>query len=195
MILINLLPVRQLKKRAKTRNEVLLFCAALVVVLAVVGSGVLFVKMSITQKRNEVARLEAKKKSYNKTLNEIKKIEAQKKQLFAKIEAIKQLKRESQTSVHVLDQIARATPPNSIWLEDFKLAGKGLQLRGVALDNTVIAEYMDRLELSPYVGGKPKLGSSARKMIARRNLKSFSLSLSVTFPSHEKENAAAGGKK
>jgi len=194
MILINLLPVRQLKKRSKTRNEVIVFAAALVVVLVIAGSGVLFVNFNIKQMRSEVARLEAKKQSYNKTLNEIKQIEKQKEQLFVKIEAIKSLKRESQMSVHVLDEIAKATPPNSIWLESFSLSGGSLNLKGVALDNTVVAEYMDRLEASHYVQGKPRLGSANRKSIAGRNLKSFNLALNISAPSSDKKQAQGSGK-
>ncbi len=194
MILINLLPVRQLKKRAKIRNEVIVFCAAFVVILAIVGSGVVFVNFNIKQQRTEVARLQAKKKSYNKTLNEIKKIEAQKKQLFVKIEGIKKLKRESQRSVHIIDEIAKATPPNSIWLENFKLSGSSLGLKGVALDNTVIAEYMNRLELSAYINGKPTLGSATSKMIAGRNLKGFDLALNVTSPASDKKKTQGSSK-
>lgn len=194
MILINLLPVRQLKKRAKTRNELFVFVAAMVVILAIVGSGVVYVQFTIKHKRAEVARLQAKKQSYTKTLNEIKRIEAQKKQLFAKIEAIKTLKRESQMSVHVMDEVARATPPNNIWLNNFRLSGSSLSLTGVALDNTVIADYMDRLELSPYIQGKPKLGSASRKEIAGRNLKSFDVAMSVTSPEDDTKKMEGSGK-
>ncbi|MEN8140049.1 MAG: PilN domain-containing protein [Thermodesulfobacteriota bacterium] len=194
MILINLLPVRQLKKRAQTRNEVIMFAMALAVILAIVGTGVVFVNVSIKQQRDVVAQLEAKKKSYNKTLAEIKQIEAKKKQLFAKIEAIKKLKRESQMSVHVIDEIARATPPNSIWLDNLKLSASSLSLKGIALDNTVVADYMNRLESSPYVTGKPRLGSATRKDVAGQNLKAFDLVMGLAPPADSNKETQGSGK-
>ncbi len=178
MILINLLPVRHLKKRAKTRTEVFVVGAALVVLCTVLLGATFLMSMNVKQTISEVARLEAKKKSYDATLREIKQLEKQKAQLFVQIEAIKKLKSQSQVSVHLLDEIAKVTPPNSIWLKSLKQKGASIHLSGVALDNTIIADYMKDIEASPFLN-TPTLSKSAQKKVAGRKLQAFTMTAGV----------------
>lgn len=192
MILINLLPVRRLKKRAKTRTEVFVVGAAFVVLCTVLLGATFLMSMNVKQTTNEVARLELKKKSYDSTLNEIKQLEKQKEQLFVKVEAIKKLKSQSQISVHLLDEIAKLTPANSVWLNSLKQTGASIYIDGVALDNTTVAEYMKKIEASPFLNA-PVLASSAQKQVASRNLQSFTMTMSVTVPPAKTTNE--GGAK
>ena len=195
MILINLLPVRHLKKRARARSEALVFVSVFVLLCALLGGWVLKLNVDVKQMQAEVVRLQQKKQSYDAILREIKKIEAQKITLFAKIEAIKQLKATSQVSVHVLDEIARATPPNGVWLTSLSQRGSSLTLAGTALDNTTIANYMNRLDESQYIQGTT-LGTSNQRVVASRNLQTFTLKMIVTPPvQDEKTSAQEGGSK
>ena len=189
MILINLLPVRQLQKRAKTRSEMLVAVAVFSVVMCCILGSVLYVNFQVQAMRDEVTRLQAKKDSYNATLKEIKDIEAQKKKLFAKIEAIKELKTKSQITVRILDEIAKATPANSVWLDSLKQGSSTLTLTGTALDNTTIADYMNSLERSKFIQDT-NLGTSTNIVVAERNLKKFNLTMGVSAPKEE----IAGGK-
>lgn len=192
MILINLLPVRHLKKRARARSEAIVFVSVFVLICAVLGGWVLKLNIDVKQMQTEVARLQKKKQSYDATLREIKQIEAQKEKLFEQIEAIKQLKAKSQVSVHVLDEIARATPPNGVWLTSLKQSGASLTLAGTALDNTTIASYMNKLSDSPYIQGTT-LGTSSQKVVANRNLQTFTLSMVVTPPTTDESTPADKG--
>lgn len=192
MILINLLPVRHLRKRARARSEAVVFVSVFVLLCAVLGGWVLKLNMDVKQMRAEVARLQAKKQSYDATLKEIKKIEGQKEKLFAKVEVIKQLKAKSQVSVHVLDEIARATPPNSVWLTSVNQSGSSLTLAGTALDNTTIASYMNKLSDSKYIQSTT-LGTSNQKVVANRNLQSFTLTMVVTPPIEDVSATAQEG--
>lgn len=182
MILINLLPVRHLKKRAKARSEALVFASVFVLLCALLGGWALKLNMDVKQMQAEVARLDKKKKSYDATLREIKQIETQKAQLFEKIDAIKQLKAKSQVSVHVLDEVAKATPPNGVWLTTMNQRGARLSLAGTALDNNTIADYMTKLARSPYIVNVV-LGDSSQRVVAKRNLKTFKLNMAVQPPS------------
>lgn len=192
MILINLLPVRHLKKRARARNEAMVFVAVFVLLCALLGGWVVKLNMDVKQMRAEVTRLQQKKKSYDATLREIKQIETQKKKLFGKIEAIKELKAKSQVSVHVLDEIARATPPNSVWLTSLTQRGQSLTLSGTALDNNTVASYMNKISASKYIQSTT-LGTSSQKVVANRNLQSFTLTMVVTPPVENEKATAQGG--
>lgn len=68
-----------------------------------------------------------------------------------------------------------------MWLLDLNQQGGSLTLNGVALDNQTVAEFMDDLKLSPFVNTVDLTDSSLKK-IAGRDLKSFSLSCSVSQP-------------
>lgn len=190
MILINLLPVKRLKKRAKARTEVFVVATAFVVICTALLGATLLMSMNVKQTTSEVARLEAKKKSYDATIREIKRLEKQKDLLFVKIEAIKKLKSQSQIAVHLLDEIAKVTPANSVWLNSLKQTGTNIYIDGVALDNTTVAEYMKKIEASPFLDA-PVLARSAQTQIASRSLQSFTMTV-VVAPA---KNIQEGGAK
>ena len=178
MILINLLPVRQLKKRAKARNQIVIFLGSFLGLLALLLIFFIGMNQKVSSLQGNIKQLQAEKASFNKMLNEIKELERNKTILNAKIDAIKQLKTKSQISVRLLDAIASATPQKSIWLESLKQSGSTVSLTGIALDNTRIAEYMNTLTASPYFKAAT-LGKSTLTKVADRKLKKFSLTLAV----------------
>ncbi|MBU0910675.1 MAG: pilus assembly protein PilN, partial [Proteobacteria bacterium] len=114
MIRINLLPVRQMKKRLRTRNEVIALIASLVVLLALLVMASLSMNQRVTSLQTSIMNLNEKKSKYDVILKEIKQLEQDKQKLTAKIDVIKQLKATSQITVHLLDEIANVTPQGSI---------------------------------------------------------------------------------
>jgi len=194
MIQINLLPVRQMKKRARSRNEIIAFVASFCALLAILGIIFIGLNQKVSSLQDNIKQLQATKASYNKILNEIKKLDKDKAILDAKIEVIKKLKTKSQISVRLLDAIASATPQTSIWLKTMKQTGSKVSLTGVALDNTRIAEYMNTLTTSPYFS-KATLGKSALTKVAGRKLKSFTLTLAVDQSAAVKKESDPGEKK
>ncbi len=191
MIRINLLPVRQMKKRLRTRNEVISLVALLVVVVALLGVASFSLGNRVDSLKQDVTRLTAEKAKYNKIIKEMKQLEADKNKLIAKIDVIKELKSKSQVTVHLLDEIATATPPDSIWLLSLKHSKQSVSLSAVALDNTRIADYMDALTASPYFSGA-NLKQSSLTTVAGQKLKSFSLDLHVQIPKKTSDSDKKG---
>lgn len=168
--------------------------AVFVLLCAVLGGWSLKLVGDVKDMQTEVARLETKKRSHDATLKEMKEIETQKAKIFQQIEAIKQLKAKSQVAVHVLDEIAKATPPNGVWLTSLKQSGASLTLAGTALDNNTVANYMNKLTDSQYIQ-KTTLGTSTQKVIANRNLQTFTLTMVVTPPEQGEKTAATEGAR
>ncbi|RJX26597.1 MAG: pilus assembly protein PilN [Desulfurivibrio sp.] len=189
MIRINLLPVRQMKKRLRNRNEAIAFLASLVVLLALLVMASWSMDQKVSSLQTNIKNLNDKKAKYNVILNEIKQLEQDKQKLTAKIDVIKRLKSTSQITVRLLDEIARATPPDSIWLQSLKQSGSAVDLAGIALDNTRLADYMDRLTASPYFPSAT-LGKSSLTTIAGQDLKSFTLRLEIKNPESDKAQQA-----
>ncbi len=183
-----------MKKRARSRNEIVAFIASFFGFLAILGIILFGLNQKVSSLQDNIKNLEAKKASYNKILNEIKQLDKDKSILDAKIEVIKKLKTTSQLSVRLLDAIASATPQTSIWLKSVKQTGAQVALTGIALDNTRLAEYMNTLTASPYFS-KAILGKSALTDVAGRKLKSFTLTLAVDKSAAGKNESDPGEKK
>jgi type IV pilus assembly protein PilN len=187
MLRINLLPVRQLKKRAKARNQLLLFLLVFLVVLALLGvtGGLLAAK--ITDLNEDIVAKTNEKKSFDKVVQEIAELEKKRLDLNNKIKIINQLKTDSSLTVHTLDDVARIIDNKRMWITSFKQNGGSLALSGYALDNKTIAEFMDNLQLDSAYINNVNLSNTSLKNVSGNSLKSFSISASVSSPAPPQE--------
>ena len=181
MLKINLLPVRQLKKRAKARNQILSIILGLICFVALIGLVAYYQTQQVTTLKTAIADIEKEKKEYQPILDKIKTIEATKKELERKTAIIDKLKSDSSLTVRVIDEIAKTVDSERMWLLSFSQRGGSLTLGGVSLDNQTIAQFMDNLKLSPFINSVD-LTDSSLKQFAGRDLKSFSLQCSVSHP-------------
>jgi len=192
MLRINLLPIRQLKKRAKARNQMVGFGMIFLAVLAVIGFvGVLQVG-KIESVEAAIADLKKEEKRLAPIIKEVDLLEKQKAELQRRISIIKKLRKESSLTVHVLDEVANIIDNERMWLGSLSQQGGSLQLKGTALDNETVAQFMEALKLSEYVKSV-NLSSSTLKKVGGRDFKNFALSCSVGFP--QSEQAEQGKKK
>jgi len=181
MIRINLLPIRQIKQRIQTKNEVIAFVGLFCVLLVVLGIVGFTQASKIEDLQKTKAQLVQEKIKYENVIKRIAKIKKEKALLETKLDVIKNLKADSQLPVRVLNEIAQITPSNRMWLKSLKYASGSVSLTGIALDNATIAQYMDSLTDAPYFSSA-ELKNSSMTMVANQKLKSFSLSIVVTKP-------------
>ncbi|MDG4475356.1 PilN domain-containing protein [Thiovibrio frasassiensis] len=182
MIRINLLPIRQLKKRQRLKTELLGFCAALALVLFFLAGGWFALAGKINTLQDEIVTLEQKKQAFAPILKEIETLKKEKQLVEQKLDSIKTLQAGAKVTVRVLDEVASRTPTSRMWLSSLQQSTGRLQLQGIALDNETIAQYMQQLEASEYFE-KTELTSSAQTDVAKQKLKSFSLTINVITPS------------
>jgi type IV pilus assembly protein PilN len=195
MLRINLLPIRQLQKIAKARNQLLVFFLIFCVVLALLGvtGGLLAAK--ITELNEDIVAKTNEKKSFDKVIQEIADLEKRRLDLNNKIKILNQLKTDSSLTVHVLDDVAKIIDNKRMWITSFKQNGGSLSLSGYALDNKTIAEFMDNLKLdSTYINGV-NLSNTSLKNVSGKGLKSFSISAAVSSPAPPAETQAEAAKQ
>ncbi len=178
MLRINLLPIRQLKKRAKARNQILSAIVAFFCLLIFLGLLAIFQTGKINALTTQIADLTRVKDSYAPILADIEKIKKQKEELERKTGIINKLKADSSLTVRVLDEVANTVDNKRMWLDSLSQEGTTLNLTGVALDNETVAQFMDKLKESPYITDV-NLTSSSLKVVSERNLKSFVLTCSI----------------
>ena len=181
MVYINLLPIREIKRRARALQQLTAFAVCFLAVLVLLGMVGFYQASVASQLQKNIASLEAEKNSYNEILAQIQKLEADKKEIENKIAVINELKKSSALTVRVLDEVARLTPTKRVWLTTLNQSGTSLQLNGMALDNQTLAGYMDTLKSSEYIE-EVNLVSSSQQQFAGSNLKSFALTCTVTIP-------------
>lgn len=181
MVHINLLPVKEMKQRVQARQQIIAFIFVFLCVISGLVVTGLIQAASVSRLENELNTLRAEKKKYEKQIAEIKKIEKNRKLLEKRIDIIKRLERSSALTVHVMDEVAAATPSDRMWLLSMSQAGGRLSLSGVALDNRTIASYMESLKNKSYIKDVT-LSSVSGKSIAGRKLKSFSMTCAVAPP-------------
>lgn len=181
MIKINLLPVRQIIKRRETKKQVFIFFVAVCVVLVGIGITSLGIARKISNLQKDVKQLQRKKASYQPLLDEIAKLKRDKQNVERKLGVIEGLKKGRSTTVKILDEVAKRTPVDRLWLKSFNQGKGSLRVSGIALDNATIADYMKLLSASPMLGDA-ELSAASQTGFAGKKLKSFSLTLAVIEP-------------
>jgi type IV pilus assembly protein PilN len=194
MIRINLLPVRQMKQKAQAVRQLFVSGVVIVAIFAILLLGAGFLSAKVSSLEESIDYLTARKKKLQKELDLIVELEKKKKLVEKQISIVHELQKKSQLTVHILDEIARITPHERMWLTDFTQNASSLKLNGMALDNRTIATYLKELKKSPYLENVT-LGRSALSPYGGRNLKRFSLSCSVIFPGTDDEASKEKGKK
>ena len=182
MLRINLLPIRQLKKRTKARNQLLVFFLIFCVVIALLGVTGILLAAKITELNEDIVAKTNEKKSFDQVVQEIADLEKRRLDLNSKIKIINQLKTDSSLTVHVMDEVAKIIDHKRMWITSFNQNGGSLALSGYALDNKTIAEFMENLALdSEYVNGV-NLSNTSLSNVSGNSLKAFSISASVSSP-------------
>jgi type IV pilus assembly protein PilN len=191
MIRINLLPVRAAKKKEAIQRHLALFAIGLVVVL---GAFLLMYKV----KANNLAGMEQKNNALEAEIANLKKIigevEAYKQQevlLEKKLEVIRNLKANKTGPVHMLDQLATRIP-EKLWLATLAESNKKVTLKGVSINNEVIATFMSRMEESDYFAEVYLVSIQARDE-GDLKLKEFTITAKLIIPGVTRSDAGRRG--
>jgi len=149
MITINLLPVREERKKAEALNH-----AFLAIVCVVVACGAVFMYNSalerkIEDRRAQVASLQKQAEKYKSQLSEVESFKKQKKSIEEKLNVINDLNRSRSGPVRMMDELAIRTP-KTIWIKELNAEGGVITMKGVGLNNEVVAEYLSTLGASEY---------------------------------------------
>jgi type IV pilus assembly protein PilN len=179
MIRINLLPVRAEKKKETLRYQALLAVGILCVLGAglagvhlTLGSQISDVERQMAERRAEIARLQA-------VIGEVKEFKNKKKALEEKIAVISGLERRQRGPAQILDELARISP-EKLWIESWKDSGGSLSVDGIAIDNQTIAQFMTRMQTSPWFSGV-RLEVTRQVNRGGADLKSFSIKASISY--------------
>jgi len=193
MIQINLLPVRQIKKKILAIKRLLWLGFTLLTVLVLLGVIALVMGFKVDDLQSNIAALRKEKAQYQTTINQIEQLKKDQALLETKLNTISQLKKGSQLAVRVMDELANLTPSSRLWLNSMSFNGSILRISGIALDNATIADYMETIITSPFFATAELSGTSTTG-IQGRQLKSFSLTINVINADYQQEETPKAGQ-
>jgi type IV pilus assembly protein PilN len=189
MIRINLLPFRAARKKENIRRQVSIFLLS----LSLVSVALVYYNISLGSKiknlNNNIKETKKQVATYNKINQEIKEIKKKLGVLKKKTEVIKNLELNRKEPVRLLDTMTNVIIPKRMWLTDFQSKGKTVEIKGIALDNKTVADFMTRLE------GAKLFSSVNLKTLQRKSLKGKKLNLKSFKISCKKVSANKGKKK
>ncbi len=150
MIQINLLPVRAARKKENIRRQVSIFFLCVFFVVAIMGYVAFHLGRTISDLNAKIEDAQAeftKLQAITKKVNEIKK---ELNKLEAKMDIIAKLESNRGGPVRIMDALTSLVVAEKMWLTSLTEAGGTIFLKGVAMDNKTIADFMTRIEKSPY---------------------------------------------
>lgn len=150
--------------------------AALIVIILLIGQNI--------RMRNFNANIQ----QLNVKLEELKvykaavdSLERRERELAALIAPIRQLNKNRFFIAHVLDEVADRVP-DFTWLTTLNADSVSLDIKGVAASNLLVADFMNRLEESPYIHNVD-LSVLEKKVIEKQEMMEFTLTANVGFDS------------
>ena len=149
MIQINLLPVREARRKADLRQQLM----QLSLVLLFVSAGIGFVHSRIADQigsaRDRVRQMQRDIDQFQPQLEQVDAFRKKKAGLEKKIDVIDGLDRARSGPVRMMDELATHTPER-LWLTGMATTGNHIELKGESLDNELVAGFLTALNESPY---------------------------------------------
>ncbi|WP_373044963.1 PilN domain-containing protein [Vulgatibacter sp.] len=149
MIRINLLPVRQAKKKEAGQKQLAILAGC---VLAVLGGNYFWyssLDSTLTEKKQAVTKLQAEIKQLDQIIGEITNIKKDQADLEAKLAVLDRLRKGRTGPVKMLDALATLMP-DRVWLREVDEKGGTLTLRGAAITNEDLADFMRELKKNAF---------------------------------------------
>lgn len=187
MIRINLLPVREARRRADMQQQLLLVG---LVIGASIGVCILlqgWTMASISSAQGRVANLNEQISQFQTQLQQVEDFKRKASEIEKKLEVINRLDLSRKGPVRLLDELA-SRAPQKLWISNLNVEGTRIQLKGMALDAELIADFLNRLNESPYITDV-ELKSTELAELDGLKLNSFLVTAVITSPE------AGGGAK
>lgn len=144
MIHINLLPVRQVKKREASRQFLVL--AAGLLVIAFLGNYAWLHgrEAVIAENKAHIDETNRKIHELEKVIGEVNNINKRKKEVEAKLKVLDDLRKRRSGPVRMMDALATSIP-KKVWIDNFGEKNGGVRLTGHAFSHDDVADFMRSL--------------------------------------------------
>jgi len=195
MIRINLLPFRAARKKENVRRQISVFLLSFALIIIAVVYWDIWLGNRITKikARNQDTITQIAK--YEKINKEIAKIKKTLSNLEQKIKVIETLEGGRKDAVDLMEAMTEMIVKERMWFTNLSAQGTNITIRGIALDERTIADFMKNLEGKD--GNRPYANVTLKSLQQQKvkgkslNLKSFNITLTKAAPkkTEKKDNA------
>jgi type IV pilus assembly protein PilN len=191
MIRINLLPFRAARQKENIRRQLSAFVLSMFFV-----TGVLFyvsgfwtkkidsLDTQIKQINSELTRQKAAAKEVDQITQDLAELEK-------KTEVILNLKKTRREPVEMLDAMTGLVVEERMWFTDFSDENGTVKIKGVALDNKTVSDFMNRLEQSGLFSDVSLDSTKQQTLKNSLSLKSFQFTCKKTIVDNASDDKAA----
>jgi len=180
VIRINLLPVREARRKADLHQQFVLIAAAAVGSLVLVTGVHQFVRSSITNANKRVETLKTQLAQFKPQQDQVEAFKAKKADIEQKLDVIDRLERSRSGPVHILDELASRTPER-VWLTTLSATGGTIELKGMSIDNELVALFLTALNDSAYFANV-ELKETELKTVDQLKLNTFRIVAQLESP-------------
>jgi type IV pilus assembly protein PilN len=191
MIQINLLPVREEKRKADVRQFAAMIGATVVGSLLLVTAVHLKLLNDVRSTQGSLVQLQSQIDQFKPQLEQVEKYRAAKQAIESKLEVIGRLERSRSGPVHMLDSLS-TNAPDRLWLTQIQAKNSQVVIKGMSLDNELVALFMTSLGDSPYFDDV-ELQETEAKEVGGLRLNAFALSAKITTPGDPEEGPGSTG--
>lgn len=180
MILINLLPHRELARKKRKEGFQMSMLVAALIGLAMAAAVYLFYQYRIEQQEFRNNYLQAEIKNLDVKIAEVAKIDEEIASLKARQKAVEDLQSDRNLPVHLLNELVLQLP-DGVYIESVKQQEQSVQIQGVAQSNERVSELLNSLstktpwlskpELVEVVGTTIQLNAKEKKRVSGFNLR------------------------
>ncbi len=180
MITINLLPVREERRKAGARQLAVGLAATLCGALAITGFFHWSLLNELTAVKSATAQTQRQIDQFGPQLAQVEEYRRTKAEIEKKLEVIERLFASRAGPVHMLDELATHAP-DRLWITHVETSGVKVIIKGMSLDNELVAVFLTALNQSPYFS-KVELLSTEAKEKEGLKLNAFEVSARAAAP-------------
>jgi type IV pilus assembly protein PilN len=190
MIRINLLPFRLARKKENIRRQMSIFFLLMVFSSIVLYWGNSYWNRKIEKLTEKNNRLQTELQAAMAAANEVDKIKKELDALEQKRKVIEDLKANRKAPVVMLEAMTRLVIEKRMWFTSFSEKGTTVTIKGTALDNKTVADFMGQLERSGFFSAV-NLDNLKQEMLKNDlSLKQFDITCSKALPQKTVESKA-----
>ena len=149
MLQINLLPVREARRKADLRQYAMQLVLVIIVVAGGVGTFHSRLTDQIERTQARVTQMQSDIERFAPQVAQVQVFKKRKSELEKKIDVIDGLDKARSGPVRVMDELAMRTP-DRLWLTQISTKGDTINLKGQSLDNELVALFLRSLGESEY---------------------------------------------
>lgn len=193
MLEINLLPVREVRKRAEARQ--MLVQLGLVLVLSVCAVGAVHLRLREEMRRvsGRIQQMEKDIAQFKPQLDQVEAFKKKKNELEKKIDVIEGLDRARRGPVRVMAELADRIPPR-VWITSLDTNGGSIKIQGESLDNELVARFLRDLGASEFFDDVDLESTKLNANKGGLKLVKFDMKAALVSPKPAQPEAAREGK-